>query len=76
MDAGSESFRGKFPSIFAQGTRPEMEIRDDARGPAGEFRACGIVATGRYGGSSMGSGPGRDKSPIREGGPRGRERGR
>jgi hypothetical protein len=75
MDIGSDSYRGKFPRIFAQGTRPMSETRDggtDGRGPAGEFRPVSIVATGRFGGSRD-MGAGRDKNPIRT---PGRDRGR
>lgn len=66
MDTGSESFRGKFPSIYAQGTRPSTDNESggaEGRGPAGEFRPVGIVATGRFGGSrNMGAGA--DRNPL------------
>lgn len=76
MDIGSDSYRGKFPAIYAQGTRPSEESRDGGatgRGPAGEFRPVGIVATGRFGGSRD-SGAGADRNPLPAVRARGRSR--
>ncbi len=74
MDIGSESLRGKFPKVNAQGTRPIMDREaPDDRGPAGEWHPVSVIATGRFGGSKE-MGVGRDKNPLREG--RSRERSR
>jgi len=73
MDIGSESYRGKFPAIYAQGTKPNREINQNERGPAGNFQPLDIVATGRFGGSRNDK-PGRDSNPIRQASMR-RERG-
>ncbi len=77
MGTGSDSYRGKFPSIYAQGTRPSEDNRDgdgaSGRGPAGEFRPVGIVATGRFGGSRN-SGAGADRNPLPAVRARGRSR--
>ena len=71
MDIGSDSYRGNFPKIFAQGTKPRMEIDDNSRGPAGNFHPVDVVATGRFGGSKEMK-VGRDSNPIKEVGSRGK----